>query len=852
MALETYRRKRNFRSTPEPRGKITPNGKNLSFVVQKHAARRLHYDFRLEIGGVLASWAIPKGPSLDPKERRLAVHVEDHPLEYGKFEGTIPKGHYGAGSVELWDRGTWIPSGNPRAGLQQGKLKFHLNGKRLSGGWSLVRMGGGSQERGKDNWLLIKERDESAADNGRVVERKKRVATTRSIRGSRTKNLPVDGRKTHRRGSRQVVRVEPSFDKAEKAALPSFVRPQLATLVDTVPQGEEWLHEIKFDGYRVLCRIKNRHVSFLTRAGNDWTRQFSFLIEPVAALPLRQGLLDGEIVALRDDGTTDFQLLQNSLKGAREATIVYFVFDLLHLDGYNLMNTPLLSRKETLAKLLGAKTRSNNDVPVRYSEHWINQGDELFQEACRRSLEGIISKRSDQLYRSGRGRDWLKVKCIKSQEFVICGYTDPAGSRTGLGALLLGVYDDGKLRYAGRVGTGFTSQTLKDLKSRLSAIGRKRSPLSEPLTGASTRGVHWVKPQLVAEVAFTGWTEDGLLRHPSFQGLREDKPANQIRRENALPAARVARTGSSSVAAAADSKTESNQIASVKLSHPDRVLYPEQGITKHELAEYYEKISDWILPHVSGRPLTLVRCPEGHRKQCFYQRNAEDGIPAEIRRLRIREGQSMKNCLVIDSLAGLIALVQMGVLEIHTWGSREGHIEQPDRLTFDLDPDPSLAWKTLHQAADEVRDRLSTLGLGAFVKTTGGKGLHIVAPITPKHDWNQVKAFSKAFAESMVDDSPNLYVATMSKTKRAGKIFIDYLRNGRTATAVCAYSTRARTGAPVSLPLRWDELTSDLRSDHFNIRNVPQRLARLRQDPWHDYEAARRPITKAMQKQLES
>ena len=853
MALETYRRKRNFHSTPEPRGKVQRNGKNLSFVVQKHAARRLHYDFRLEIGGVLASWAIPKGPSLDPKERRLAVRVEDHPLEYGKFEGIIPKGHYGAGSVELWDRGTWVPNGNPRAGLQQGKLKFHLNGNRLSGGWSLVRMGGRNQERRKDNWLLIKERDDAAAGNGRVLEREKRVSTRRPILGSRTENLPVEVKKTHRRGSRQVVRVEPSFDKAKKAALPSFVRPQLATLVDTVPQGEEWLHEIKFDGYRILCRIKNRHIAFLTREGNDWTRRFSFLIQPVAALPLRQGLLDGEIVALRDDGTTDFQLLQNSLKGAQEATIVYFVFDLLHLDGYNLMNTPLLARKETLANLLGAESKSNNDMPVRFSEHWINQGDELFEEACRRSLEGIISKRSDQPYRSGRGRDWLKVKCVKSQEFVICGYTDPAGSRTGLGALLLGVYDDdGKLCYAGRVGTGFTSQTLKDLKSRLSALERQSSPFSEPLSGASARGVHWVKPQLVAEVAFTGWTDDGLLRHPSFQGLREDKPANQIRREKAQPTARVARTGSSSVAPAADSKGESNQIAGVKLSHPDRVLYPEQGITKHELAEYYEKISDWILPHVSGRPLTLVRCPEGHQKQCFYQRNAEDSIPAEIRRLRIREGKSMKNRLVIDSLAGLIALVQMGVLEIHTWGSREGKIEQPDRLTFDLDPDPSLAWKTLHQAAGEVRDRLSRLGLGAFVKTTGGKGLHIVVPITPKHDWNQVKAFSKAFAESMVDDSPNLYVATMSKTKRAGKIFIDYLRNGRTATAVCAYSTRARAGAPVSLPLRWDELTSDLRSDHFNIRNVRQRLARLRQDPWHDYEAARRPITKAMQKQLES
>jgi bifunctional non-homologous end joining protein LigD len=846
MGLKTYRQKRNFRATPEPPGKVAPARKDLSFVVQKHAARRLHYDFRLEIGGALASWAIPKGPSLDPKERRLAVHVEDHPVEYGKFEGTIPKGEYGAGEVEIWDRGTWVPSGDPRAGLKRGKLKFHLNGERLSGGWSLVRMGGRNQT-GKDNWLLIKERDDAAAPNGRAMERSKKATTKRAGRNGRVENLRLDVTKRNHPARRRVVRAEPDLTKAEKSALPQFIRPQLATLVDSVPQGETWLHEIKFDGYRTLCRIEDGRVSFLTREGNDWTPQFAFLIDAAAALPVRQALLDGEVAALRENGVSDFQLLQNSLKGGRGAAIVYFVFDLLHLDGFNLANVPLLLRKERLAKLL-ANIPHDEQSPIRYSEHWIGRGNELFHEACRRSLEGVISKRIDQPYRSGRGRDWLKTKCVMSQEFVICGYTDPGGSRTGFGALLLGVYDDnGKLRYAGRVGTGFSGQTLGELKSRLSSIPHA-SPFSAPLTGAESKGVHWVKPELVGEVAFTGWTSDGLLRHPSFQGLREDKPAAHVTRERAMPAAKAMPGAAASVNASSDRKVHVTEIAGVKLSHPDRVLYPEQGITKLALAAYYEKIADWILPHVSGRPLTLVRCPQGHQKQCFYQRNVEDGAPLQIRSVQIRDSRTKMNCAVVESLAGLIALVQMGVLEIHTWGSRVQSLERPDQLTFDLDPDPALSWKVLRSAAEELRERLSGHGLGVFLKTTGGKGLHVVVPIAPQSGWDRAKAFAKSIAESMAQDAPELYVATMSKSRRAGKIFIDYLRNARTATAVCAYSTRARSGAPVSMPLGWDELSRDVRSDHFTIASAPGRLARLRRDPWHDYEAARRPIERASMK----
>jgi bifunctional non-homologous end joining protein LigD len=775
------------------------------------------------------------------------VHVEDHPLEYGGFEGVIPKGQYGAGSVSVWDRGIWIPQDDPRTGLQQGKIKFHLQGRRLSGGWSLVRMRRRDEQASKDNWLLIKERDEAAKDNDQVDQTDKRV---RRSKGTGAGNLRLDSKKRGRLARRQMGKSK-SPRKSHRAALPAFVLPQLATLVDTVPQGDPWLHEIKFDGYRILCRIKNRRVTFLTRQGNDWSRRFGSLVETASALPLRDAMLDGEVVALREGGASDFQLLQNSLNDNRGADIVYFVFDLLHLDGRDLMNAPLLSRKQALEELLKRSGRSENQNRIRFSEHWIGQGDDLFKEACRRSLEGIVSKRSDQPYRSGRGRDWVKVKCLANQEFVIGGYTDPGGARAGLGALLLGVYDDGgRLRYCGRVGTGFTSKTLTELRARLNAIKRAGSPFAQPLTGSTAKGIRWVEPELVADVAFTGWTEDGLLRHPSFQGLREDKAANQVKREKALPTKNLSHGTSSSAAASSISNDGMDVVAGVRLSHPDRVLYPEQGITKRELAAYYESISDWILPHVRGRPLTLVRCPEGHQGQCFYQRNAEADLSPAIRGIRVREAKSTRRCLVVDSTAGLIAVVQMGVLEIHTWGSREGRIAQPDRMTFDLDPDPSLPWRTLRLAASELRARLGDLGLGAFVKTTGGKGLHFVVPITPKRGWDQIKAFSKAVAESMTRDAPDIYVATMSKSKRAGRIFIDYLRNGRTATAVSAYSTRARAGAPVSIPLRWEELTSDLRSDHFNIRNVPERLAKLAADPWDDYEAARRPITAAMQKRL--
>ncbi len=641
----------------------------------------------------------------------------------------------------------------------------------------------------------------------------------------------------------ESVKLEPKTAKiqtyrniagARKSKLPAFVRPQLATLVDSVPQGDEWLHEIKFDGYRILCRIDEGRATFLTREEQDWTRRFGSLVEAAQDLPAKEAFLDGEVVALEENGVTNFQLLQNSLKENNTAILVYFVFDLLYLDGWDLTRCPLRDRKKILERILKPKRAKKAPNSLRYSEHWISQGDELYQESCRKGLEGIISKKADQPYRSGRSRDWLKVKCSKSQEFVIGGFTEPAGSRSGLGALLVGVHDEqGKLLYAGKVGTGFTQQSLKELRSRLNSLERKSPPFVNPPKGAEARGVHWVEPKLVGAVAFAEWTTDNLLRHPSFQGLREDKPVTEITRE---------KVNHHKNPSSAQGNVE---IAGIKLTHPDRVLFPDQGITKLELAHYYEQVADWMIPHVKERPLTLVRCPEGHKKQCFYQRHVTDSIGNPIRSIRVKEGRSTVSYVSVDSTPGVIALVQMGVLEIHTWGSRQDHLEQPDRLTFDLDPDPALPWKQIREAAETLRGQLSGLGFAAFVKTTGGKGLHVVVPITPKQDWDRVKAFTKKIAEDLVREAPQLYTATMSKSKRQGKIFIDYLRNARTATAVSAYSTRARANAPVSVPVHWDELAMDVRGEHFNIHNVPERLARLRTDPWEGYEKARRPINDA-------
>lgn len=756
MGLAVYRRKRNFKSTPEPRGaRRRPARTALSYFIQKHAASRLHYDLRLELDGVLKSWAVPKGPSLDPGERRLAVRVEDHPLEYGTFEGEIPRGEYGAGTVRLWDRGEWIPEGDPREAYRKGHLRFRLEGRKLRGAWTLVAMGGAAGEDGK-NWLLIKAKDEAA-----------------------------------------------------RALAAGDVQVQLATLAAKAPVGTGWVHEIKLDGYRILAEVSGGKAVLRSRRGNDWTRRFRAAASALEALPARTALLDGEIVLFDEKGRSDFQRLQNALGEGGADRAVYCAFDLLFLDGRDLRDLPLKDRKAALKTLL-----EKASPRLRYVEHIAGTGaDEVLKQACALGLEGIICKREDAPYRSGRTDDWLKVKCLREQEFVIGGFTEPAGSRAAFGALVLGVHDDGGgLRYAGRVGTGFTQGSLREIRRKLLPLETGRAAFSKPPTGADARGVHWVRPELVAQVAFSEWTKDGVLRQPSFKGLREDKPASVVTRERPL---------------------NRPVVAGVRITHPDRVVYPGLGVTKLELARYYEAAAERMLPLIARRPLAIVRCPEGGGKPCFYQKRAGRGFPEPVR--------GTDEFLYVSDLAGLISLVQFGVLEFHPWACRVGDIERPDYMTFDLDPGSGTAWTAVLSAAREIRDRFARLGRETFVKTTGGKGLHVVVPLTPAADWAEVKAFAKAFAGLLAAEFPSRYTIRPAKAGRSGRIYVDYLRNERGATSVCAYSTRARPGAPVSMPVAWDELKPSRKPGGFNVRSAPARLARGR-DPWSGFDAARRPL----------
>ena len=870
MGLELYRKKRNFKTTPEPAGRVRRSrSREAMFVIQKHAASHLHYDFRLELNGVLLSWAVPKGPSLDPHDKRLAMHVEDHPIEYGDFEGVIPPKQYGSGTVMLWDRGTWEPQGDAESDYRKGKLKFELHGEKLRGGWMLVRSHGGKYD-GDKSWLLIKENDEFARSgiDARIVDSEPdSVASGRSLEAiaadpDRVWHSNKSVEENVREGA--VKRAKPALapgklEGARKAPLPETIDAELATLVERAPAGDEWLHEIKFDGYRMLSRVAKGECRIVSRNGKDWTANFPTIADALRRLPVTSAWIDGEIVVIDAQGRTSFQALQNVLSEGTSAKVVYCVFDLPYLNGYDLRGATLSARKALLAKL------AREGTLIRYSDHVQGNGEAFFAEACRHGLEGIVSKRADSRYEGTRGRDWQKIKCSQRQEFVIGGYTDPKGARSGFGALLLGVYEGDALRYCGKVGTGFNDAMLARLSDRLAKVATDAPPFVNPPTGAEGRRAHWVEPSLVAEVSFTEWTRDGTLRHPSFEGLREDKPAREIVQEapvdatpapdpdtRAAPRSTRTRAGgktasSSRRARSRNGREAANEIEGVAISNGDKLLYPEAGITKMDLARYYARVGELLVPHLRDRPLTLVRCPNGWDKPCFYQKHANESVSAHVARIDIRDSGGVKPYMMANSVSAVVALLQMGVLELHPWGSRAPKLGYPDRLIFDFDPDEALGYDKLVDAVNVLRKLLDALELEAFLKTTGGKGLHVVVPLEPRRTWDEAKEFCRGVAEMLVRTFPDRFTAKLTKSRRTGLIFIDWLRNIEGATAVAAYSVRAKANAPVSMPIDWSEFErKDLRFDHFNVKNVPALIDRRKRDPWDRLPRVRQTLTDAM------
>jgi bifunctional non-homologous end joining protein LigD len=859
--LRTYWKKRDFGKTAEPRGgKVGKSSrkKGLHYVIQKHDATRLHYDLRLELDGVMMSWAVTRGPSLIPGEKRLAIHVEDHPIEYNKFEGIIPEDQYGGGTVMIWDRGTWSPMDDPQRAMRKGHLDFELDGDKLHGHWHLVRMRPRPGER-QEPWLLIKATDDFArkksdpdileemansAATGRTMDeiaaQKKRVwHSNRSANGqSKTKRATAApkvarkaaklARKTKRRGTKKKPAKSVG---ARDSRLPHFIAPSLATLSATAPASRDWVHEIKFDGYRIQARIGGGQVTLKTRNGLDWTERFPSIAEGCAALADHEAILDGEIASFDERGVSNFSALQDDLKTGRHDRLVYYVFDLLHLDGQDLTPAPLIERKRALAALLA--DLPDNGV-VRLSEHFEEGGPAMLKHAEEFHLEGIVSKRANAPYRSGRTGDWLKVKTASNQEFIIIGYEPSEKPGRLIRSLLLGYYDDGVLRYAGRIGTGWGQAEERDLQKRIDAVARKDSPLEKiPEEERLRRKVKWLDPKIVVEVDFRGWTGGMLVRQGSLKGVREDKPAKQVVREveqmpEQIKQPALQQKSPTKTRTTRSGKSKGVEVAGVALSHPDRVYWDDAGITKEMLAEYYTKVWDWMEPHIAGRVLALVRCPDGAAGQCFFQKHASAGIDATHLKQVPDDGDKS---ITVVTVQGVVSLAQAGVLEIHVRGSSTADLEKADRLVFDLDPGPGVGWKDVIAAAREVRERLRSLKLDSFVKTTGGKGLHVVLPIRPE-PWDAAKDFCRRLAEQMAADAPDRFTATIKKAARKNRIFIDYLRNSREATAIAPYSTRARPGATVSVPLTWEELGSQKTPNAFTVESLPKRLARLKRDPW--------------------
>jgi len=885
-SLSPYRAKRDFSLTEEPTGKaVVPKSKQLRFVIQRHDATRLHYDLRLELGGTFKSWAVTKGPSLDPTVKRLAVEVEDHPLDYGDFEGTIPEGQYGGGTVQLWDRGYWIPEGDPQDGLKRGDLKFSLVGERLEGSWVLVRMKWDRKGGKRSNWLLIKHRDAAAhaGDDDKILKDPKSIASGRTLEeialGTGKAPKPFMTGKTRSAGAvwqsnrkdggeaaapansaaklQGKTRTQARTKTRKITSMPTFVEPQLARLVERAPAAAGWAHEVKFDGYRLQLRVEDGDARLRTRKGLDWTRKFSALATQAETLP--DCILDGEAVALDKHGAPDFAALQAALSDDKSEDLIFFAFDLLFLEGEDLRPLPLSERKTRLKALLdGLKGRH---AGLRFVDHFETAGDAVLQSACRMHLEGIVSKDLDAPYRSGRGGSWTKAKCRAGHEVVIGGWTSE-GRR--LRSLLAGVHrGDGKSRklvYVGRVGTGFGESVMRTLVPKLREVESKTSPFAAGASPPKESNMHWARPDLVAEIEFAGWTGAGNVRQAAFKGLRGDKPAEEVEAEVAAKPGKIEmakpapRKTGKSTGKAETSSSGPAIVMGVSISHPDKPLWPDEKppVTKIELARYYEAVGDWMIDHIAGRPCSIVRTPDGiDGKQKFFQRHAMQGSSHLLSEVKV-DGDK-KPYLQIDRIEGLAAVAQMGATELHPWNCQPGNPELPGRLVFDLDPAPDVKFAAVIAGAREIAERLKKLGLVPFCKTTGGKGLHVVVPLTDDKkspDWDTAKTFAKEICRRVAEDEPDLYLINMAKKERTGRIFLDYLRNDRTATAVAPLSSRARPGATVSMPIEWTQVKKGLDPMKYTVRTAPTLLKRSK--PWKDYGKSARPLRAAIEKLVKS
>lgn len=829
--LQPYTSKRNFSVTPEPAGEAVAASDALGFVVQKHWASHLHYDFRLELDGVMKSWAVPKGPSLDPSVKRMAVEVEDHPVAYAAFEGTIPAGQYGAGRVIVWDKGLWQPLGDPMEGLRKGSLKFDLVGHKLQGRWALVRMKGNEA---KPAWLLLKERDAFARDEREysVVE-----AAPDSV-SSAAATTPAVKPKKSKAGNASAQPTLPS--KAVASELPDKLSPQLATRVERPPTDDaDWMYEIKFDGYRMLARIDGGAVKLFTRNGHDWTSRLKPLHDALVGMALPNGWYDGEIVVPGAKGLPDFGALQQSFDNGRTSDVVFYLFDLPFVDGHDLRAAPLVERREVLERVLARSPVRE----VQFSAAFDGAADTVLLSACRLGLEGVIAKRKGSTYRTTRSTDWLKLKCGQRQEFVIGGYTEGKGARTGFGALLLGVFNEqGELRHVGNVGTGFSTKTLTSLRRRMEPLTRPSSPFATRPTLVGK--AHWIEPTLVAEVTFSDWTHDGHVRHGVFVGLREDKPAHTVERELPQPAdppAPTPRPDKAPVPAKAPTSSRP-----VRISHPERVIDPTTGATKLDLFQHYEAVAAVMIEHVKQRPVALLRAPEGIDGEMFFQKHLTNPLPG-ITQLELTSSPGKAPWIAVDQREGLLSAAQWNVVEFHTQNAVVKSFEKPNRLVFDLDPGEGVGWEQVQEAALLTQSLLEQLGLTCFLKTSGGKGLHVVVPIRLQHTWDEAKGFSQAVVQHMSQVIPQRFVARSGPKNRVGKIFVDYLRNGRGATTVSAWSARARAGLGVSVPVEWGELASLRGGDHWNIRSVQERLP-TGNAPWSGYARSARALASAMKK----